>query len=309
MPDALPAALVLQMRAALGERARPGEALARHTSYRIGGPADLLVVPDTGEELAAVLRTASAHGVGVTLLGGGSNVLVGDEGIRGLVVKLGRGFGRLAWSETASGVRVRAGAAVKMGRLCRAAVARGLRGLEFAEGIPGTVGGALYMNAGAYGGDVAPAVEVVEGFLPDGEAHVVERAALAFRYRRTELPAGFVVAAVRFAFERDAAAAVRERMEDARRRRIAAQPQGLANAGSVFKNPDGDHAGRLIEAAGLKGTRAGRARISERHANFIVNEGGARAVDVKALMDLAQRVVWERDGVWLEPEVRLIGSW
>src|SRR5213076_2849751 len=293
--------------------ARPGESLARYTSFRIGGPADVLVLPDTREELAHALATAAAFGVHVTLLGGGSNVLVGDGGMRGVVVKLGRGFARITWNDTGEAEResaqaarggsragvelgraadaarvfdrsaaraarapdgppddldlvpIHAGAAVQLGRLARATVARGLAGLEYAEGIPGTVGGALFMNAGAYGG---------------------------------ELPPGFVVTAVRLRLRRDESGQVRNRMDEARARRTAAQPHGKANAGSIFKNPNGDHAGRLIEGVGLKGARAGRARISERHANFIVNEGGARAADVKALMDVAQRVVWERSGVW-----------
>jgi len=305
MGEPLSAGLVEAMRAALGPRARPDEPLGRHTSFRIGGPADLLVTPGTVAELAAVLRVASAHGVRPTLLGGGSNVLVGDGGIRGVVVKLGRGFGQIAWKDAT----VRAGAAVQLGRLARAAVVRGFAGLEFAEGIPGTVGGALFMNAGAYGGDVSAVVEAVEGLDANGEPLTLARDALAFGYRRTGVPAGFVVTAVRFALAADDAGRVRARMDDVRARRVAAQPHGRACAGSIFKNPAGDHAGRLIEAAGLKGARAGQARISERHANFIVNEGGARAAHVKALMDLAQRVVWERSGVWLEPEVRLVGSW
>jgi UDP-N-acetylmuramate dehydrogenase len=309
MAGALPDALLATVCAALGPRALPDEPLARHTSFRIGGPADLLVLPDTAAELAAILAATATHRARVTLLGGGSNVLVGDEGIRGVVVKLGRGFARTAWDETAEPPRVRAGAAVKLGRLARAAVEHGLAGLEYAEGIPGTVGGALFMNAGAYGGDLAGAVEAVEGVLCTGEVMSIEREALAFRYRRAELPPGFVVTAVAFRLRHEDAGSVRARMDAVRDRRLAAQPNGSANAGSIFKNPERDHAGRLIEVAGLKGARAGRARISERHANFIVNEGGARAADVKALMDLAQRVVWERSGVWLEPEVQLVGSW
>jgi len=137
----------------------------------------------------------------------------------------------------------------------------------------------------------------------------LDATAVDFGYRRAHLPAGFVVTAAGFRLRHDDAARVRARMAEARARRLAAQPHGQPSGGSVFKNPAGDHAGRLIEAAGLKGTRAGRARISDRHANFIVNEGGARAADVKALMDVAQRVVWERSGVWLEPELRLVGTW
>ena len=333
MSDALPVALIDTIRARLGERARPGEPLARYTSFRIGGPADLLVLPDTADELAHVLVTTAAFGVRLTLLGGGSNVLVGDGGMRGVVVKLGRGFARIDWNGTAEAARefdrsaaraarapdgppddldlvpIHAGAAVQLGRLARATVARGLAGLEYAEGIPGTVGGALFMNAGAYGGELAHAVESVEGLGRDGRALELPGGALVFGYRRSALPPGFVVTAVCLRLRRDESGQGRNRLDEARARRTAAQPHGKANAGSIFKNPNGEHAGRLIEVAGLKGARAGRARISERHANFIVNEGGARAADVKALMDVAQRVVWERSGVWLEPEVQLVGSW
>jgi UDP-N-acetylmuramate dehydrogenase len=309
MADVLPSALLERIGGQLGTRARGGEAVARHTSYRIGGPADLLVLPDTAEELALVLGAAAAHGVPVTMLGGGSNVLVGDGGIRGVAVKLGRGFARVEWTGVAGGGRARAGAAVQLGQLCRAAAQRGLAGLEFAEGIPGSVGGAVAMNAGAYGGNLASVVDAVEGVLADGTRRTLAPADLAFDYRRAALPAGFVVTSVAFRLVRDDAGAIAARMEDVRSRRVAAQPHGLPNGGSVFKNPANDHAGRLIEAAGLKGARAGGARISDRHANFIVNEGRARAADVKALIEMAQRVVWERNGVWLEPELRFLGSW
>ncbi|HJQ82806.1 MAG TPA: UDP-N-acetylmuramate dehydrogenase [Candidatus Binatia bacterium] len=318
-PATIAPELLAELQSRLGDRARPAEPLARHTSFRIGGPADVLAVPDTPAELGHVLRTAVRFDVRVVLLGGGSNVLVGDGGMRGVVVKLGRGFARIAWeaerdsvagSPNGRPVLLTAGAAVQLGRLARAAVARGLAGLEYAEGIPGTVGGALFMNAGAYGGEVAETVDAVEGVdARTGDALALDGDALAFRYRRAELPRGFVVTAVRFRLRRDDAERAEARMADVRAHRVASQPHGRANAGSIFKNPPGDHAGRLIEAVGLKGMRAGRARISERHANFIVNEGGARAVEVKALMDLAQRVVWERSGVWLEPEVQLVGTW
>jgi UDP-N-acetylmuramate dehydrogenase len=299
------AALHQRLDGLLGDRVRAGEPLARHTSYRIGGPADLLARPDTVDELGVVLREASAAGVRVTLLGGGSNVLIGDGGMRGMVVKLGRGFRRIEWKPDGA----RAGAAVQLGRLARESVARGLAGLEHAEGIPGTVGGALFMNAGAYGGDIAGTAETVDGLGADGNPLRLGRDTLAFTYRRTHLPAGFVVTAVTFGLRPDEPDAVRARLDAVRTCRVASQPQGQPNAGSIFKNPPGDHAGRLIEAAGLKGRRVGGARFSERHANFIVNDGRARATDVQVLMAIAQRAVWERSGVWLEPEVRLVGSW
>ena len=299
------AGLVDALSAAVPGRVRARAPLARHTSFRIGGAADVLVTPDGADELAAVIRIAAADGVPMTLLGGGSNVLVGDGGLRGIVVKLGAGFRRVVWEPPL----VHAGAAVQLGRLARAAVERGLAGLEYAEGIPGTVGGALFMNAGAYGGEIAGAVDAVDGIDAAGTVVHLERAALAFAYRRTALPPGFVVTGVRFRLRPEAADTLAARMADARARRTASQPHGQSNAGSIFKNPPDDYAGRLVEAAGLKGTRIGGARISLAHGNFIVNEGDATAADVQALMQQAQRAVWERSGVWLEPEVRLIGSW
>ncbi len=304
MPIA-PAELVRALEAVVPGRVRAAEPLARHTSFRIGGPADVLAVPETADELAALVRAAAAAELPLTILGGGSNMLVGDGGIRGVIVKLGRGFRRVEWSPPC----VEAGAAVQLGRLAREATARGLAGLEYAEGIPGTVGGALFMNAGAYGGEVSGTVDEVEGIERDGVVRRIPRDGLAFAYRRTALPAGFLVTAVRFRLRPEASDAVQARLEGARARRTASQPHGGANAGSIFKNPRGDYAGRLVEAAGLKGTRVGGARISEAHGNFIVNEGDARAADVQALMQETQRVVWERSGVWLEPEVRLVGSW
>jgi UDP-N-acetylmuramate dehydrogenase len=300
-----PAVLASTLDAVLPGRVRAAEPLARHTSFRIGGPADVLATPDSAEELAALVRAAAAADAPLTMLGGGSNMLVGDGGIRGIVVKLGRGFRRVEWEPP----YVEAGAAVQLGRLARDAATRGLAGLEYAEGIPGTVGGALFMNAGAYGGEVAAVVDEIEGVHADGVVARIARASLAFGYRRTALPAGFLVTAVRFRLRPEATDAVQARLDGARVRRTASQPHGSANAGSIFKNPPGDFAGRLVEVAGLKGARVGGARISEAHGNFIVNEGDARAADVQALMQEAQRVVWERSGVWLEPEVRLVGSW
>lgn len=291
--------------AATGGRLRRDEPLARHTSLRIGGPADLLLLPDDVEALAAIVRIARRFDVPVTILGGGSNVLVGDRGVRGIVVKLGRGFRRIAYE----GLVVRAGAAVQLGRLARETAARGLAGLEHAEGIPGTVGGAVRGNAGAYGGDIASVLDRVEGVDAAGAVRTLARDALEFAYRRAVLPPGFVVTTAVFRLHPTEAAAVCARLEAARQRRTAAQPQGVPTAGSIFKNPPRDHAGRLIEAVGLKGVRIGRARISERHANWIINEGQARAADVQALMALAQRAVWERNGVWLEPEIRFVGCW
>src|SRR3989442_11330861 len=189
----LPPPLAETIAARLGVRACRSEPLARHTSFRIGGPADLLVVPETVDELAFVLRAASACGATVTMLGGGSNVLVGDGGVRGVVVKLGRGFARVEWHDGEGGAEVRAGAGANLGRLARTAASRGLAGLEHAEGIPGTVGGALFMNAGAYGGDVAHVVESVGGLGRAGRAPQLACRHLPFGHRPSPLPPGLAV--------------------------------------------------------------------------------------------------------------------
>jgi UDP-N-acetylmuramate dehydrogenase len=294
-----------RLEAALGGRLRSREALARHTSYRIGGPADLLAVPDTPAEVAAVVRACRETGVPLTVLGAGSNLLIGDGGMPGVVLKLGPGFRALEW--TASGVH--AGASVLLGRLARTAVARGLGGLVEAEGIPGTVGGAVVMNAGAYGWEIGDVVRRVDGVDQRGDIVTIDRDALAFRYRRTTLPPDFVVTGATLDLRPGDPTVLAAELAAVRDQRVASQPHGASNAGSIFKNPGDDHAGRLIEAVGLKGRRVGRARVSERHANFIVNEGGATATDVQALIAEAQRGVWERSGVWLEPEIRLVGRW
>jgi UDP-N-acetylmuramate dehydrogenase len=298
-----------RFRERFGGRARCAEPLARHTSFRIGGPADVFVEAESAEEIGIVLRTAAVEGLPVFVLGGGTNLLVADAGVPGVVLTLGRGLDYTRWIPQEGGARAAVGAATPVKRVVLQAIEAGLGGLEFAEGIPGTVGGGLLMNAGAFGGDMSAVVEAVAGVTAAGDVQHLGRSELPFRYRALELPRGFVVTEVGFRLRSEPVATLRARRAEARRRRERSQPGGQPNAGSVFKNPPGDHAGRLIEAAGLKGMHVGQAQISERHANFFVNRGGARAAEVKALMDLAQRVVWERFQVWLEPEVRLVGRW
>ncbi len=289
--------------------ARRDEPLSRHTSIRVGGPADLFCEVETEEALAALVRRARAAGTAVFVLGGGTDVVVADRGVRGLTIKLGRGFRRVAWLEEGGSVRVRAAAGANLMRLAREAVARGLAGLEFAEGIPGSVGGAAIMNAGAFGGELGRVVEALSGITADGQALRWPRASLRFEYRRLDLPRGFVVTSVELRLTPGDPREIEARAAAARRRRGRRQPVGQPNAGSIFKNPPGDRAGRLIELVGLKGVAVGAARVSPAHANFIVNTGGARAADVRALIELIRDRVWVRRGVWLEPEVRLVGEW
>ena len=294
---------------ALGSAVRFDEPLEKHTSFRIGGPADVWVEVSDVTQIRRVRELAAAAGLRMFVLGGGTNVLVSDRGVRGVVVKLGRSFSEIEWRANGHGTRVRAGAAGSFKKLVMESVRRELAGLEFAEGIPGTVGGGLLMNAGAFGGEIASVVTSVEGVGPGDEAIELTRDGLRFGYRFFDLPADFIVTYVNFRLQPGDPAVLGERLESAKQRRNKGQPLGFPNAGSIFKNPSGEHAGRLIEAVGLKGARRGNAMFSERHANFIVNLGGARAADVRLLMDEAIARVRERRGIELEAEVKLVGDW
>ncbi len=298
-----------QLQHTFGTRVRFDEPLSRHTSFRIGGPADVWVEVADAAEIRQVQRLAADAGLPLYVLGGGTNVLVSDRGVRGIVMHLGRPLTLLQWRANGRGQYLRAGAAAPLKRLVNEAIARDLAGLEFAEGIPGTVGGGLLMNAGAFGGEMADVVEYVEGLAANGEVTRLARAELHFGYRHFALPAGFVVTHLEFLLRPGDHAAIRAKRADAKRRREAHQPLGYPNAGSVFKNPPGKFAGQLLEAAALKGCRRGGAMISHQHANFIVNVDAATAADVRALMEEAARRVWEAAGVRLEPEIRLVGDW
>lgn len=298
-----------ELRARFGGRVKRDEPLARHTSFRIGGPADFWLEIEQPEEIALVQDWARRFGLSCWLLGGGTNVLVSDLGVRGIVIRLGRSFAYSEWKPNGWSVRVRAGASLSLKKLVLQAVEQDLTGLEFAEGIPGTVGGGLLMNAGAFGGELADVVLGVDLVTPEGRQIRVPREDLRFGYRHFDLPRGTVVAAVEFVLSRASHEAVWQRYCQAKEKRERNQPRGLPNAGSIFKNPPGEYAGRLIEAVGLKGHRIGQAMFSPKHANFIVNLGGARAEDVRQLMREAQRRVADHFGVHLEPEVRLIGEW
>lgn len=289
---------------------RRDERMAAHTSFRIGGPADAFLDPVSVQALAQALRIAAAASVPVTYLGGGTNVLVSDRGIRGLCVRLGRAFDYMHWSPEHEGaVTVEVGAAAKLVRLVRDAVERGLGGLEFAAGIPGTVGGGALMNAGAFGGQIGDAITHVSTVSSAGEIAEFDRSRLDFSYRRLALASDVVITSVSFRLLRSSVGKLRQVVESVQEKRRARQPLGYPNAGSIFKNPPNEFAGRLVERTGLKGTIRGGAQISPEHANFIVNLGDARADDVRELMGLMQDEVWRRSGIWLEPEVRLVGDW
>lgn len=289
----------------LSGRVRIAEPMKKHTSWRIGGPADYFIEPAGREELQSLVYFANQRKIGLTVIGNGSNLLVSEKGIRGIVLKIGSGLSRITTLEN----DVVAEAGAKLSTLAAAARDSGLGGLEFSAGIPGTVGGAVVMNAGANGSSVGVLVREVLLLDLEGRMYRRDREALNFSYRSSALqrdPA--IVVETRFACyprERDL---IQEEMEGYIARRLSTQPLRQPNAGSVFKNPPGDSAGRLIEAAGLKGLRVGGAQISTLHANFIVNLGTATASDVLALIHKSRETVLACNGVELLLEVQIVGD-
>ena len=301
--------LVQELKLISGIDIRVSESLARYTSMKVGGPADFFIEVTNAAALPRVLKVLRRYQTNFILLGNGSNVLISDQGVRGAVVHLAGEFKRIEWREDAEIVWVRVGAAYPMTQLVREAARKGYAGLEFAEGIPGTVGGALFMNAGAYGSELEKVIDQVDGLTRESEPICLSRNEMSFSYRDAHLPAGMVVTEVRMGLRPEDPAQISSRVRELVTKRKTSQPSGYPNSGSMFRNPPGDFAGRLIEAAGLKGKTIGRAQISERHGNFIVNLGNAKAEDIYRLMELARAEVSSRFGVELEPEVRLIGDW
>ena len=297
--------LTTELSGIAGVAVRVREPLSRYTSFKVGGPADYFVEAHTSRGLSACLRALEGRGVPILLLGNGSNLLVSDQGVRGAVLRLRGEFRKVRWRDFGADV----GAAYAVSRLVREAVRRGRGGLEFAEGIPGSVGGSLVMNAGAYGSEMERVVNRVDAMTAAGEALALGREELRFSYRETRLPKDAVVTRVGMVLTLETAEVVDARMRAIMTRRRESQPSGHPNFGSVFRNPPGDHAGRLIEASGLKGLRVGSAEVSRRHANFIVNRGGARAQDVRRLIEQVCSEVESRFSVRLQTEVRFAGEW
>jgi len=290
----------------VGVKAERDGALARHTTMRVGGTADLLVTAHNAFELRALVRFGRSRGLPVLLLGRGSNVIVSDHGVRGLVIHV-----RAEGTRLEDG-RYRAEAGVPMARAATETQKAGLTGLEFGLAIPGSVGGAVWANAGAHGSDVEQVIDSADVLLADGSEQRLSRDALDLAYRdsRFKHARDEVVLGATFVLEPAPPDVIKARLDEIRRWRQEHQPLGLPSAGSVFRNPsDGPSAGELIDRAGLKGHRIGRARISEKHANFIVTEAGAKAADVRRLIEDVQARIEARDGVKLRPEVELIGDW
>ena len=281
------------------------EPMAKHTSFRIGGPADVLAQPGNEAELAELLKRAAHHAVPVTLVGNGSNLLVRDKGIRGLVIKLSNLFSSI----TVAGNVLTFGSGISLAMASKKAASLSLSGLEFAVGIPGTIGGAVYMNAGAYDGEMAKVVTSVQVMDRQGQSSQLKADELDFAYRHTALQnSGLIVTSVTVSLQPSEAESIKAKMDDFSQRRIAKQPLELPSAGSMFKRPVGYFAGTLIEQTGLKGYTVGGAQVSTKHAGFVVNVGGATAKDVLQLISDVQDRVLAAQGVQLEPEVLVLGE-
>ena len=284
---------------------RENEPMRNHTTWRIGGPADRLVQPESTEELQQAIQEAQKAGEPYYVIGGGSNLLVSDEGIAGTVIQLGGSLTGLQISETS----IIAEAGVPLPFLARKAAEHGLSGLEFAAGIPGSVGGAVVMNAGAYQGQISNVIEQVICCDASGQLITLHAADCGFAYRNSRFKNNreLVIVSVKMNLQPGRKEDILEQMQKNTASRNAKQPVEYPNAGSIFKNPPGDAAGRLIELIGAKGWRQGDAEVSEKHSNFIVNTGSASCQDVLQLVDRVKQAVYQKTGVLLEEEILFLG--
>ena len=276
------------------------EPMSAHTTFKIGGAADIIITVNDTDELTTAINACKADGIPYMILGNGSNLLVSDDGIEGAVITLDGSFKEI----TADGDTVTAGAGAKLSRLCTVALENSLSGLEFAFGIPGTVGGAMFMNAGAYGGEMKDVATGVTAMTPDGEIVEVAAPDMELGYRTSIFKTnGYIILFAKYNLHTGDPAEIRAKMDDVMDRRKTKQPLEYPSAGSVFKRPVGAFAGTLIEQCGLKGTTVGGAQVSEKHAGFIINIGGATCDDVMDLVKLVQDTVKENTGYTLEREI------
>ena len=278
--------------------------MSKHTTFRIGGKADLFVSADE-KSLPQLLKEAADEKIPITIIGNGSNLLVGDGGIRGLVIEIGKGMDKIGISDNSMTV----GAGTLLSKAANTAAEHGLSGMEFAAGIPGSVGGAVVMNAGAYGGEMKDIIMDVDVITREGEYRRLTLEELELSYRHSCIIENeYIVVRARLMLQEKDEAQIRLVMEDLKNRRIEKQPLNFPSAGSTFKRPEGYFAGKLIMDAGLRGYSVGGAQVSEKHCGFVVNKGGATASDVVKLMNDVRDKVMEEFGVELEPEVKMIGE-
>ncbi len=281
------------------------EPMSRHTTFRIGGPADFFVTPEKKEQIGQVIALCRSREIPYYIVGNGSNLLVGDHGYRGVIVQV---FKKMNQIHT-DGEKLCAQAGALLSKVAAAALEASLTGLEFASGIPGTLGGALRMNAGAYGGEMKQVTESAQVLTPEGVILEIPVDELGMSYRTSVISRNdYVVLEAVLKLNRGNREEIRARMEDLKEKRVSKQPLEYGSAGSTFKRPEGYFAGKLIEDAGLRGFRVGDAQVSEKHCGFVINRGKATAAEVIQLMDQVRARVKEKFGVELEPEVKRIGE-
>lgn len=282
---------------------RQSEPMRAHTTFKIGGEADIFIIPASPAALISAVKKCAGLGIPYFILGNGSNLLVSDGGIEGAVISLAGINGIIS-----DGEKITCGAGAMLSSVCLKALSLSLTGLEFAYGIPGTAGGALYMNAGAYGGQTADVIESAECLTADGEIKTLKKEDMQLGYRSSIFKkGGLIIISLTLALKKGDKAEIKAEMDELLNRRKQKQPLEYPSAGSTFKRPEGYFAGALIEKNGLKGLTVGGAQVSEKHAGFVINRGGATAADVKALIRKIQKTVFENDGVMLEPEVIFTG--
>ena len=281
------------------------EPMSRHTTFRIGGPAELFLVPKSTEEIAGIFKICREEGLPWFILGNGSNLLVSDKGYQGVVIQLYKGFGEVK----VQGCQITAQAGALLSQIAAAAREESLTGFEFAGGIPGTLGGAVVMNAGAYGGEMKDVIKEVTVLTREGEIRTLQAEELAMGYRTSAIKeAGYIVLSAVLSLEKGDKEQIKARMQELAGMRSSKQPLQYPSAGSTFKRPEGYFAGKLIMDSGLRGYQVGGAQVSEKHCGFVINTGNATARDVRNLMADVQRIVEEKYGVKLEPEVKFLGD-
>lgn len=280
------------------------EPMKNHTSFKIGGPADIMIIPRNEKELVEGIKICKENNINYYIMGNGSNLLVSDKGIEGVVIKISEEFGNIVVDDTT--IKAESGALLTV--VSKKALKNSLTGLEFASGIPGSVGGAITMNAGAYGGEMKDIVTKVRCLDSDGNIVEYSNEEMEFRYRKSRVEEeGLVVLSVEMELEKGDYKAIEEKMRELAEKRISKQPLHLPSAGSTFKRPEGYFAGKLIDDSGLRGIRYGGAQVSEKHCGFIVNINNATSNDVKTLIRTVQKIVKDNYGVELETELKIIG--
>lgn len=281
------------------------EPMKKHTTFRLGGPADYFLSPSDPDQIREIIHICREEGIPWFVLGNGSNLLVSDQGYRGVVIQIYKNMNQI----TVEGTRIYAQAGALLSAVSKKAMEAGLTGMEFASGIPGTLGGAAVMNAGAYGGEMKDILVSVTVLTDEGEQKVLKAEELNLGYRTSIIKErGYIVLEVVLQLESGDRDAIRERMEELKVQRVTKQPLEYPSAGSTFKRPEGYFAGKLIEDAGLRGYRVGGAQVSEKHCGFVINTGDATTSDVVQLIHNVQNIIWNKFKVKLEPEVKFLGD-